>query len=135
MTDGSNVVVGNKEESKADNQSLGDSGLLRTYFFNMPINEFESVSVDGKAVGKDQYTVTSLGDGILLTIRDDSIPKSAKKMDIKGNSNVISTALASTSQGGLPSWFPMAFGAWNTLLTIGLGVIASQFLRLKNNIQ
>ncbi|MBR4470207.1 MAG: hypothetical protein IKS54_02685 [Erysipelotrichaceae bacterium] len=135
LTDGSNVVVGNKEESKADNQSLGDSGLLRTYFFNMPINEFESVSVDGKAVGKDQYTVTSLGDGILLTIRDDSIPKSAKKMDIKGNSNVISTALASTSQGGLPSWFPMAFGAWNTLLTIGLGVIASQFLRLKNNIQ
>jgi hypothetical protein len=135
LTDGSSVVVGNKEESKTDNQSMSDSGLLRTYYFNMPMSEFKSVNVDGKQIESDQYTVTSLGDGILVTIREEALGKSAKRMDVLGRSNVISSSLVNPSQSGFGSWTTILFGCWNTLLTVGLGILTSQFLKLKRSIR
>ena len=134
LTDGSSVVVGNKEENKSDSQRISDPGLLRSYYFNMPISEFESVSVDGKTISSDQYTVTSLGDGIILTIRDEAIPGSSKQLKVEGKTNSVASSVGQQTKTGIPVWIMILFGLWNSLLTGGLLVLANRFRKLKESI-
>ncbi|MCR4633122.1 MAG: fibronectin type III domain-containing protein [Erysipelotrichaceae bacterium] len=130
LSDGSDVVIGSKQNEEASSQGFDGSGYLRSYYFDLPYEDFESVSIDGKKVGKGKFTVASLGDGILLTIRGDEIKGSSRRIEVAGKGNSVSAAVGGSSQASVPLW-AMLLGGWNVALTAGLLLMAGRFGKLR----
>jgi hypothetical protein len=134
LSDNSSVVVGNTKERNAlaSEKEIKDSGYVESYFFNVPYEDFVALKIDDQTVPDGAYSVTSLGDGILVTILQDATTNSSR-MEIETSSSNVSTAL-NKRPSSVPTWLMLLFGVWNALLTGGFVVMAKRFAQLKNKI-
>ncbi|MBQ1900623.1 MAG: hypothetical protein II153_06900, partial [Erysipelotrichaceae bacterium] len=134
LSDNSSVVVGNTKEknSLASEKQIEKNGHVESYFFNVPYEDFVSLKIDDNNAADNVYSVTSLGDGVLVTILENAISDSSK-LEAVTRDEVISTSVSKRSSS-IPTWLLLLFGAWNALLTGGYVVMAKRFAHLKKRI-
>ena len=135
LSDNSSVVVGNtkERESLANDKQIKDNGHVESYFFNVAYEDFVGLKIDGDNVSEGIYTVTPLGDGLLVTILEDAVKDSSSRMEIETKTSSVSAAM-NRKGSGIPTWLVALFGIWNALLTGGFIVMAKRFSHLKNKI-
>ncbi|MBR3227218.1 MAG: fibronectin type III domain-containing protein [Erysipelotrichaceae bacterium] len=135
LTDGSTVISGNIYETEQSSKKIKGSGSVKTYFFDIPYNDFVSLEINGKTASDGLYTVRSLGDGVLLTIREDAVPASGE-LTVIGMSGSATAKLnnAQKSTSSLP-WMNILLICWNTVLTAGMIILAGKFSQLKKMIK
>lgn len=133
LTDGSSITAGNvrEKESEASIKTINSSCAVKSFFFNVPFSDFVSLKMDDKEVPDGVYSVTSLGDGILVTIDADAV--NGDQLQVVGKDTNASALIGKVTSGSVPMWILVSFFAWNTLLTIGMIILARKVYQLKQN--
>jgi len=107
----------------SETRSLSSIGEVKTFYFNTSASEITKLTVGGKELTKDQYSVEAYGDGSLITINEDVISNSGG--EIKVVTAAGSETVKATGSGSSVPWSIIyVLLGWNTLLTGGVVALA-----------
>ena len=123
LTDGSTINAGSVlVRNEGDRQTLTRTGGIRNYYFPVSAEEVTAVTVDGKEVKEGDYTITRMGDGVLISINEDLLPDSGGIIEVVTSAGSETTAVKQAAAAVRYPWWMLAVLGVLSLAVIAEGV-------------
>ena len=119
LTDGKVINAG---YVLSEAQTINQSGVVKTIYFNISTNDIQRVTVNGEEITKNLYSVKPSGEGTVITINEEVIPSSGAEVKVETATRAESVKLSSSSS--VPWAVIYALLGWNAVLTGAVGTMA-----------
>ncbi|MBQ3376046.1 MAG: hypothetical protein IJG49_06515 [Erysipelotrichaceae bacterium] len=103
-------------------QTINQSGVVKTIYFNIPSDDIKRVTVNGDEITNNMYSVKPSGEGTVITINEEVIPSSGAEIKVETATTAESVKLSSSSS--VPWAVIYAMLGWNAALTGAVGTMA-----------
>ncbi|MBQ6663397.1 MAG: collagen-like protein, partial [Firmicutes bacterium] len=105
LTNGTVINAGQIPTSKdSERTSLSGPAGVKSYFFDVEYGDVTDVFIDQTLVGPEEYSVEEYGDGVLLTINENILPKSGGTITVNRESGKAASVSTAVPAAAVPAW-------------------------------
>ena len=119
LSDGKEINAGH---ILTESQTVIQTGEVKTFFFKTESSSIQRLTVNGKEISQEYYTVEKYGDGTRITVSEEVFPSTASELRVE--TAVGSETVHASATSSVPWWIIYLLLGWNTLLTGGVVALA-----------
>ncbi|MCR5148377.1 MAG: hypothetical protein K6C35_05330 [Eubacterium sp.] len=113
----------------SETQTINVAGEVKTFYFKTAAADITKVTINGKTLEKELYSIEPSGEGAFITISEGAIPSSGGEIKVETNAGSESVKVSGNGSGtgsgnNIPWSIIYMLIGWNVLLTIGLVALA-----------